>query len=84
MEIGNGLTGLQLDLIDPVSDSASLIKLKAGLNWMSRDLTDRGGCISLQVDTPPFHRWPGRFRSKVNRLRRSGCATIRLLCPARI
>lgn len=60
VEIGNGLTGLQLDLIDPVSDSASLIKLKAGLNWMSRDLTDRGGCISLQVDTsalPPLA-WP--------------------------
>jgi hypothetical protein len=63
LEIHNGLTGLQLDLIDggqAAADSASLTKLKAGLNWMSRDLAERGGCISLQVNSsvvPPLA-WP--------------------------
>ncbi|WP_315827142.1 hypothetical protein [Bradyrhizobium sp. SZCCHNG3015] len=63
IETSDGTSGLQLDLIDegrPPSGSASLPKLKAGLTWMSRDLAERGGCISLQVNTDAVPRltWP--------------------------
>ncbi|WP_246297595.1 hypothetical protein [Tardiphaga robiniae] len=67
--IRNGLTGLQLDLIDgsqTAAEPAPLTKLKAGLNWMSRDLAERGGCISLQVDTsviPPLA-WPLQIKGE--------------------